>query len=149
TTSQYAVYLDGALVSEGKIERAPHALATPADYVNTMMGAGHSRWMIAPGPWMPFSMVKISPDNQNSGWQSGYDPAFESIGTFSPNHEWTMAGLGTFPVTGQLVTQIGDESDPDSGYRSRIDKGGEEAPLGYYKVQLTDYDITAELTATT
>ncbi len=148
-TSRYALFLDGKAIDEGKIERAPQPLITPADYVSTMMGTAHSRWMIAPGPWMPFSMVKISPDNQNRGWQAGYDPTFESIGTFSHIHEWTMAGLGTFPVTGVLTTQIGDQSDPDSGYRSRIDKDSEQAPLGYYKVHLTDYDITAELTATT
>jgi len=149
TTSRYALYLDSTMVAEGEVVRTPQPLITAADYVNTMMGVGHSRWMIAPGPWMPFSMVKISPDNQNSGWQAGYDPTFESIGTFSHIHEWTMAGLGTFPVTGPLITQIGDQADPDSGYRSRIDKHTEEAPLGYYKVHLTDYNITAELTATT
>src|SRR5699024_7975301 len=93
--------------------------------------------------------VKISPDNQNSGWQSGYDPIFESIGGFSHIHEWTMSGLSMLPVNGPLVTRIGDQDHPDSGYRSRIDKSTEEAPLGYYKVHLTDYDITAELTATT
>lgn len=149
TASQYTVYLDGTSIEAGEIVRTPQPVITPADYVSTMMGVGHSRWMIAPGPWMPFSMVKISPDNQNSGWQAGYDPTFESVGTFSHIHEWTMAGLGTFPVTGALVTRIGDQADPDSGYRSRIDKSTEEAPLGYYKVHLTDYDITAELTATT
>ncbi|HYH57084.1 MAG TPA: glycoside hydrolase domain-containing protein, partial [Anseongella sp.] len=113
-----------------------------------MIGTAHSRWMIAPGPWMPFSMVKLSPDNQNGGWQAGYDPTFESIGTFSHIHEWTMAGLGTFPVTGPLKVRMGDQSGGGSGYRSRIDKRTEEAPLGYYKANLTDYDITAELTAT-
>ncbi|WP_262246441.1 polysaccharide lyase family protein [Parapedobacter soli] len=149
TTSLYTILRDGEIIDQGEVERSPQPVITPADYVNTMMGTGHSRWMIAPGPWMPFGMVKISPDNQNSGWQSGYDPTFESIGTFSHIHEWTMAGLGTFPVTGVLTTQIGDQSDPDSGYRSRIDKDSEQAPLGYYKVYLTDYNITAELTATT
>ena len=81
------------------MSRGKKLIRTPAGYVNTMMGAGHSRWMIAPGPWMPFGMVKLSPDNQNSGWQAGYDPTIESIGTFSHIHEWTMTGLGTFPVT--------------------------------------------------
>ncbi len=38
--------------------------------------------------------------------------------------------------------------DPDSGYRSRIDKATEEAPLGYYKVYMTDTRIWAEVTAT-
>src|SRR5690606_963260 len=109
---------------------------------------GHSRWMIAPGPWMPFSMVKLSPDNQNGGWQAGYDPTFESIGTFSHIHEWTMAGLGTFPARGPVKVTAGDQHDPESGYRSRIDKESETGPPGYYSVHLSDYDITAELTAT-
>ncbi len=143
------ILLDGKLIKKQKISREPRNVAGPADYVNTMMGAAHSRWMIAPGPWMPFGMVKLSPDNQNSGWQAGYDPTIESIGTFSHIHEWTMAGLGTFPVSGPLKTAVGDQDDPESGYRSRIDKRKEKAPLGYYRVELDDYNITAELTAAT
>ncbi|MDR2039647.1 MAG: GH92 family glycosyl hydrolase [Bacteroidales bacterium] len=153
TESKYAVLIDGKTISKGKVIRSPQQRTiTPADYVNTFLGTAHSRWMIAPGPWMPFSMVKLSPDNQNNGWQAGYQPSFESIGTFSHIHEWTMTGLGMMPVTGPLKTKIGDQSSlikQDDVYRSAIDKSTEEAPLGYYKVKLTDYDITAELTATT
>lgn len=149
TDSRYKVLVDDKVVREGTIERNPNEINTPADYVDTMMGAAHSRWMIAPGPWMPFSMVKLSPDNQNSGWQGGYDPTFESVGSFSHIHEWTMAGLGMLPVNGPLKTKVGDEAKPDDGYRSRINKFTEEAPLGHYKVDLEDYNITAELTATT
>jgi predicted alpha-1,2-mannosidase len=105
--------------------------------------------MIAPGPWMPFSMVKLSPDNQNDGWQAGYEPTFESVGAFTHIHEWTMSGLGTMPTNGPLQTKVGDQKDVDSGYRSRINKETEVAPIGYYSVELTDYDIRAELTATT
>jgi predicted alpha-1,2-mannosidase len=125
---------------------------TPADYVNTLSGTAHSRWMIAPGPWMPFGMVKLSPDNQNTGWQAGYQPSYESVGLFSHVHEWTMNGLGMLPVTGELKTRTGDERTlhkQPNDYRSAIDKSSEEAPLGYYKARLTDYDVTAELTATT
>ena len=151
-TSDYRVKIDGREVIAGKIERAPQRVQHAADYIDTRMGTAHSRWMIAPGPWMPFSMVKLSPDNQNSGWQSGYDPSFESIGTFSHIHEWTMGGLGLMPTAGALKTKIGDQSifKKDSlSYRSAFDKRSEIADVGYYKVQLTDYDITAELTATT
>lgn len=147
--SRFALFVDGQPDISGEIVRRKVKEATPADYVNTMIGAAHSRWMIAPGPWMPFGMLKISPDNQNAGWQAGYDPTFESIGTFSHIHEWTMAGLGTFPVNGTLQTHIGDQDGKQGGYRSRIDKTTEEAPLGYYKADLIDYDITAELTAAT
>ncbi len=148
-TSKYKVLIDGKRVQSGKIQRSPEMAVTPAGYASTMMGTAHSRWMIAPGPWMPFSMVKISPNNQNAGWQAGYDPIFESIGGFSHIHEWTMGGLLMMPTNGELQTQVGDERKPDEGYRSRVDKQTEEAPIGYYKADLTDYGITAELTATT
>lgn len=147
--SHYKIKINDHVVRSGIIQRSPQKMIAPADYVNTLMGTAHSRWMIAPGPWMPFGMVKIGPDNQNAGWQGGYDPIFESIGGFSHIHEWTMSGLSMMPVNGPLITRVGDQAHPDQGYRSRIDKNSEEAPLGYYKVHLTKYDITAELTATT
>ncbi|MCF0176167.1 MAG: glycoside hydrolase family 92 protein, partial [Bacteroidales bacterium] len=148
-TSSYEVRLDGSCVEKGKIVRGPKADIEPCDYVDTKIGSAHSRWMIAPGPWMPMGMVKISPDNQNKGWQAGYQPTFETVGCFSHIHEWTMGGLGIMPTNGKLQTFVGDQFDPDSGYRSRIDKFSEEAPLGYYKVKLTDTDILAEVSATT
>ena len=147
--SKYSVFLDGEIIEKGNIDRSPQKLNTLADYVDTKVGTGHSRWMIAPGPWMPFGMVKISPDNQDEGWQAGYQPTFESVGTFSHIHEWTMAGLGTFPTNGPLITAVGKQGEPDEGYRSRVDKTTEEAPLGFYSVFLSDYKIKAELTATT
>lgn len=146
--SNYEILIDGEKIESGKVIRTPQNPITPAGYVDTKIGTAHSRWMIAPGPWMPFSMVKMSPDNQNNCWQAGYEPIFESVGCFSHIHEWTLGGLGTMPTNGPLQTLVGDEKDVDSGYRSRIDKSTEEAPIGYYKVQLSDYNIKAELTAT-
>ncbi|MEI6945704.1 GH92 family glycosyl hydrolase [Paraflavisolibacter sp. H34] len=150
TKSRYELLADGKVIEAGTVTRSPRESAFYSDYVDTKIGTAHSRWMIGPGPWMPFSMVKLSPDNQNDGWQAGYDPTFESIGAFSHIHEWTMAGLGMMAANGPLKIKVGDQrSAPGTGYRSRIDKATEEAPLGYYKVKLTDYDIQAELTATT
>jgi len=145
--SKYEIFLQGKVIEKGTVTRSPQKLVTPADYVDTKMGTAHSRWMIAPGPWMPFGMMKISPDNQPAGWMAGYDPTIESIGAFSHIHEWTMAGLGMMATNGPLKTKVGDNQNP--GYRSSIDKSTEEAPLGYYKVVLEDYKIKAELTATT
>ncbi len=147
--SEYKILENGKVIETGTVQRSKQKLQTLADYVDTRIGTAHSRWMIAPGPWMPFSMVKMSPDNQNAGWQAGYQPTFESVGTFSHIHEWTMGGLGIFASNGKLQTKIGDEHLPLSGYRSPIIKKSEEAPIGYYKVQLTKYDIKAEVTATT
>lgn len=146
--SMYQVLVNNELIEKGIVLRSPQALQTLADYVDTQIGTAHSRWMIAPGPWMPFSMVKLSPDNQNMGWQAGYQPTFETLGCFSHIHEWTMGGLGMMPTNGKLFTTVGDQFRPDEGYRSRIDKRTEEAPLGYYKVFLTDTKILAEVTAT-
>ena len=147
--SRYQIFADKTLIGEGRVKRSPQRLQTAIDYVDTRLGSGHSRWMIAPGPWMPFGMVKLSPDNQDSGWQSGYQPSFETVGCFSHVHEWTMAGLGMMPTHGPLQTHPGSQYDADSGYRSRIDKDSERSPIGYYAVRLKDTDIFAELTATT
>lgn len=53
------------------------------------------------------------------------------------------------PTTGKLKTLPGSLEDPDMGYRSRIDKTTEYATPGYYSVNLSDYNIKAEITATT
>lgn len=121
----------------------------PVDYVDPMMGTHDSRWMQFPGPSMPFGMVKLSPDNERTGWKAGYEYDVHNITGFSHIHEWTMDGLLMMPTNGKLQLEPGLEDDPDKGYRSRIDKKTEEASAGYYKVHLTDYDIIAELTATT
>lgn len=147
--SIYRILRDGIEIERGTVRRSPQNLQTHASYVDTRIGTAHSRWMIAPGPWMPFSMVKMSPDNQNNGWQAGYQPSFENIGCFSHIHEWTLGGLGIMATNGELKTNIGDEQKPDSGYRSRINKRTEEAGIGYYAADLIDYGIKAEVTATT
>ena len=147
--SRYELLVDGRKVAEGNVRRGPQRQQRYADYVDTRTGTAHSRWMIAPGPWMPFGMVKLSPDNQNQGWQAGYQPSFENIGCFSHVHEWTLGGLGVMPAVGPMQTEVGDERRPDEGYRSRMDKDTEVARIGYYSARLTDYGILAELTATT
>lgn len=149
TTSRYRILSDGELLEEGEVVRSPQPGRTAAEYVDTRMGTAHSRWMIAPGPWMPFSMVKLSPDNQNPGWMAGYDPTIESIGTFSHIHEWTMAGLGMMPVNGPLKLKMGGQDETKNVYRSAIDRSTEQTQLGSYHVELKDYGIAVDLTATT
>ena len=44
----------------------------PVDFVDPMLGTSSSRWMLYPGPSMPFGMVKLSPDNtEQSGLEGG------------------------------------------------------------------------------
>jgi predicted alpha-1,2-mannosidase len=122
----------------------------PIDYVDPLLGTSSSRWMLFPGPCMPFGMVKLSPDNTDE-WvmDAGYEYDIESINGFGHVHSWMMGSFHTMPVTGQLKTARGTKEDPDSGYRSRFSHDNETASPGYYSVLLDDYKIRAELTATT
>ena len=144
-----SVTWEGKHLAGGKFRTGQQPVRKSIDYVDQMMGSSGSRWMIGPGPWMPFGMVKIMPDNEDSHWKNGYEDNVDNIMGFSHIHEWTMAGLLTMPANGPLKFQSGTEKDPDSGYRSRFDKHSETSRIGYYAVELSDYGILAELTATT
>lgn len=124
-------------------------MKTPIDYVDPMIGTVDSRWMLYPGPSMPFGMVKLSPDNQEHKWKAGYDHRINNIAGFSHIHSWVMGGLLMMPATGKLQITPGTEKNPDLGYRSRIHHETEVARVGYYSVFLDDYKIKCELTATT
>ncbi len=125
----------------------------PVDYVNVFTGTSNSRWMLFPGPTYPFGMVKLSPDNQANVWNGGYEYTIQSISGFSHIHSWAMGGLSLMPTTGAIKTFPGPADGPfqhmwTAGYRSRFDRSTEKGEAGYYSVDLYDYDIRAELTAT-
>ena len=122
----------------------------PVDYVDPMIGTSNSRWMLYPGPSMPFGMVKLSPDNQEEMWKAGYEYTINNITGFSHLHSWTMGGLLTMPIIGELRVNPGPlNGEPEGGYRSRFKHKTESAAPGFYKVELYDSDITVELTSTT
>ena len=123
----------------------------PVDYVDPFSGTSSSRWMLYPGPCMPFGMVKLSPDNSDiSGiLDAGYEYTTESISGFGHVHSWMMGSFLTMPTTGKVKIKPGSKGNPDEGYRSRYSHDDEKASTGYYSVYLDDYDIKAELTATT
>ena len=131
-----------------------------ADYVNVFTGTSNSRWMMFPGPTMPFGMVKFSPDNQDNVWNGGYEYTISSISGFSLLHSMAISGLSIMPVSGTLYANEGwlksFQGPADgpyggmwtAGYRSRFIKNTEHGSPGYYSVQLLDYNIKAELTST-
>ena len=115
-------------------------------------GHGHTY----PGATVPFGMVQLSPDTNNRGWDScsGYNYADSSIMGFSHTH---LSGTGVgdmldillMPCTGAVKTTPGPLENPEEGYRSRFSHNEEIAVPGYYSVVLKDYQIRAELSATT
>src|SRR5690606_37362008 len=137
----------------------------PLAYVNPMIGTqrmGH----VFPGATVPFGMVQLSPDTDTIPYAvngkynpdvykycAGYQYVDKTIVGFSHTH-FSGTGhsdLGDFlvmPTVGKLQLNPGTASDPASGYRSSFSHQEEKASPGYYSVQLKDYNIKAELTAT-
>lgn len=124
-------------------------------YVNTFIGTGgHGHTF--PGATTPYGMVQLSPDTRTLEWDAcgGYHYTDSSILGFSHTH---LSGTGIsdlgdvlfMPFVGEAKLDPGTPEDPDAGYRSRFSHNEEAAEPGYYSVMLNDYDIKAELTATT
>jgi predicted alpha-1,2-mannosidase len=135
-------------------------------YVNPLIGTqrmGHT----FPGATVPFGMVQLSPDTDTIPYEmngkynpdvykycAGYQYDDKTIVGFSHTH-FSGTGhsdLGDFlimPTTGALQLNPGIATDTKSGYRSAYSHANEKAAAGYYKVQLDDDNISAELTATT
>ncbi len=147
--SEVKIYVDGKLKYEQQLQRMPMEQIALSDYVDQFMGTSGSRWMITPGPRNPMPMVQLGPNNEETVWKAGYEYQIESLTGFNHTQEWTMAGFLMMPTVGALQTNPGPENSPDLGYRSRIDKSSEKAKIGKYSVDLTDYNIHVDLTATT
>ncbi|QGN24773.1 glycoside hydrolase family 92 protein [Elizabethkingia anophelis] len=135
-------------------------------YVRPLIGTekmGHT----FPGATVPFGAVQLSPETDTISYElngkyngdvykycAGYRYEDKTITGFSHTH-FSGTGhsdLGDFlimPTTGQLKLNPGTASNPESGYRSRFSHNNEISEAGYYKVKLQDYNILAELTATT
>lgn len=124
-------------------------------YVNTFIGTGgHGHTF--PGATTPYGMVQLSPDTRTLGWDAcgGYHYSDSSVIGFSHTHlsGTGISDLGDFlfmPFSGKPKVIPGTPENPDAGYRSRFKHENEKAEPGYYSVFLDDYDIQAELTATT
>lgn len=136
----------------------------PTDYVNPFIGAStnigdagayHGLGKTFPGATMPYGMVQVSPNTITGGDNSpGYSYEHKTIEGFAFTQ---MSGVGWFgelgnflvmPTTGELKKIAGKEDGSIKGYRSFYKKDTETAKAGYYSVELTDYNIKVESTAT-
>ena len=123
------------------------------DYVNPFVGTdGYGN--VYPGAQTPFGGIQISPDTDENFYDcaSGYKWNRQSIQGFSLTH---LSGTGIpdmgdflfMPGVGEAKLAPGTDENPDAGYRSRFVHEQEQAKPGYYRVQLTDYGVNAEMTA--
>ncbi len=123
------------------------------DYVNPFVGTdGFGN--VYPGAQIPFGGIQISPDTDDDDYDvaAGYKYNKPTIMGFSLTHlsGTGIPDLGDFlfiPGTGEIKSAAGSHSDPDSGFRSRYSHERESASPGYYCVELSDYGVTAEMTA--
>ena len=137
--------------SDVKVENQGESLV---QYVEPRIGTAHCRWFhFAPGA-MPFGMAKPAASTNGSlgnksGWEAtGYDYRDTSVEGFPCFHEFQVGGIVLMPTVGTLKTVPGAVNSTGEGYRSAFSHDDEIATAGYYAVQLKDYDIRAELTAT-
>jgi predicted alpha-1,2-mannosidase len=136
----------------------------PTDYVNPFIGAStntgaagvyHGLGKTFPGANTPFGMVQVNPNTISGGDNSsGYSNEHKTIEGFAFTQ---MSGVGWFgelgnflvmPTTGELKKIAGKEDGSIKGYRSLYNKKSEIAKAGYYSVELSDYQIQVESSAT-
>jgi len=133
-------------------------------FVNPLIGTqkmGH----VFPGVTTPFGMVQLSPETnympmfvdqkynpEAYAYCAGYQYEDHTIFGFAHTH---LSGTGhsdlgdflVMPTTGTLNLEPGQAHLPKSGFHTQFSHQNETAQVGYYKVKLDDYEITAELTA--
>ena len=136
----------------------------PVDFVNPFIGAStnegaagiyHGLGKTFPGASTPYGMVQVNPNTITGGDNgSGYSYEHKTIEGFAFTQ---MSGVGWFgelgnfivmPTTGELKKIAGKENGSIKGYRSQYDKKSEIAKAGYYSVELSDYGIKVESSAT-
>ncbi len=140
-------------------------IKTPSDYVNPFIGTndmGHT----FPGAAVPFGMMQLSPETDTVmySYGNGYNPEVyrycagyqytdKTIIGFSHTHfngtgHSDLGDILIMPTVGKLQLNPGTKENPENGYRSKFSHTTEKAMPGYYSVELDDYKIGVELTAT-
>lgn len=112
------------------------------DYVNPLVGTdGFGN--VYPGAQLPFGGIQISPDTDVDNYDaaSGYKYGKNRILGFSLTH---LSGTG-IPDLGDFMFVPGVGEPLEEG--SSFSHSKERCSPGYYKVELDDYAVTAEMTA--
>ena len=120
-------------------------------YVNPFIGTD-GPGNTYPGATMPFGMVQLSPDIGIPGWDriAGYYYQDSIISGFSHMH---LTGTGAGDLYDILIMPVNSRFNKrikENNFKpfSAFSHDKEKAEPGYYSVDLLDYGIKAELTAT-
>ncbi len=149
------------LLIGGVVAVATFALADLADHVDPMVGTrnmGHTY----PGATVPFGMVQLSPDTRRLDmydadgayvreayrYCSGYQYDDDTIHGFSHTHfsgtgHSDLGDISLMPVSGPVQLESGEDNVSHFRHETEI------AEPGYYRVELDDPGVLAEMTATT
>lgn len=123
------------------------------DYVDPFIGSGgHGHVFV--GANVPYGAVQVGPSNFYKGWDwcSGYNYRDSVIVGFSQLH-LSGTGIGdlgdvlVMPYMGDVKLNKGKEKERYSGYASKFSRKTEKVTPGYYSVNLDDYNIDVELSA--
>ncbi|MGE5681289.1 MAG: GH92 family glycosyl hydrolase [Bacillota bacterium] len=115
---------------------------SPAEYVNPYIGTSNGGNTF-PGAVVPWGMVSVSP-HTNSGGPGGYQYGKEFIYGFGHIH---LSGVGCPEMGSIILTPATRELDPEPE-KNKSHFRNETAYPGYYKAELTDNNIIAEMSAT-
>ena len=117
----------------------------PVDYVDPLIDTAERRFFFFTSASRPFGMVNLSPDTMTgTNWETGYRYDEKQIYWFSHVHAWQLCGIGVMPTMGECRGAAGPEA-----FKSSFRHDREVVEPGYHAVDLDDYHIRAELTATT
>ena len=115
------------------------------EYVDPFIGTGFHGHTF-PGPVLPYGMVQPGPDTRLNGWDacSGYHHDDSTLYGFSHTH---LSGTGIGDMGDVLILPFTGEGQGKP--LAVFSKSREEAAPGYYAVSFDNFDVRAELTATT
>ena len=123
-------------------------------FVNPYIGTGgHGHVFL--GANVPYGAVQLGPSNFFRGWDwcSGYHYSDDVVLGFAHTH---LSGTGIpdlgevvlMPFSGKFKPTPGDLDDSENGYATNYTHDKETVRPGYYGVELSEYGINVELTAT-
>ncbi len=125
-----------------------------AKYVDQYIGTGGNGHVFL-GANVPFGAVQVGPTNYVKGWDwcSGYHYSDNILTGFSQLH-LNGTGIGdlgdilVMPYIGKIRTSPGTEKAPFSGWATKYSHRDETVRPGYFSINLEQYDVKAEMTAT-